>query len=95
MYKISPNDTVTISVKMHGTSAIYSNIKTKFPIKLPWYKKVINFFKEETFPTYYIKYDVVYSSRKVIKNKNINPEGTEGYYNKDVWEEYYQILKDI
>ena len=95
MYKISPLNMVTISVKMHGTSAIYSNIKTKFPIKLPWYKKVINFFKEETFPTYYIKYDVVYSSRKVIKNKNINPEVTEGYYKRDVWEEYYQILKDI
>lgn len=94
MYKISPLDMVTISVKMHGTSAIYSNIQTKFPIKLPWYKKIVNFFKKDYFPTFYVGYDVIYSSRKVIKNKSVNPKVTDGYYNKDVWREYYDILKD-
>lgn len=94
MYRISPNDSVTLSVKMHGTSAIYSNVKVKFPNKLSWYKKFINFFKKETFPTYHTGYDVIYSSRKVIKNKDINLGVSSGYYNKDVWKEYYDILKD-
>ena len=93
MYRINPNDDVTISVKMHGTSAIIANIKTKIPNKLPWYKKAVNFFRKETFPTYHIDYGDVYASRTVIKNKSINKNQNGGYYNSDIWGEYNELLK--
>lgn len=93
MYRIGPSDVVDISIKMHGTSAIIANVKTKIPNKLPWYKKLVNFFKKETFPTYHIDYGDVYASRTVIKNKTINQNQNGGYYNVDIWGEYNELLK--
>ena len=93
MYRISPSDVVDISIKMHGTSAIIANIKTKIPNKLPWYKKLVNFLKKDTFPTYHIDYGDVYASRNVIKNKSINQNQNGGYYNVDIWGEYNELLK--
>lgn len=52
----------------------------------PYLPKFIKFYKE--------KYTVIYSSRTVIKNKDINPKVKYGYYNKDVWSEYYELLKN-
>lgn len=43
---------------------------------------------------YTIGYGNVYSSRTVIKNQYINRKVTRGYYNVDVWGEYYNLLKD-
>lgn len=100
MQKIQPNDSITISVKVHGTSAIFSNVKVKFPIKLNFIKKGINkvsslLFKKEIFPTYYIDYDEVYSSRKVIKNNDINTGVNGGYYSADVWGFFAEMLKGL
>ncbi len=93
MDKIQPNDVVSISVKMHGTSIVIGNVLTKYPkfnglyFKLfPYLPKFLKFYKE--------KYTVIYSSRTVIKNRNINPKVKDGYYNKDVWGEYYELLKN-
>ena len=93
MYRINHDNVVDISVKLHGTSAIIANVKTKIPINLPWYKRFINWFKAETFPTFYIDYGDVYASRTVIKNKSINKNQGGGYYNSDIWGEYNELLK--
>ena len=104
MDKFEPNDIIVVSMKCHGTSGIFSNCKVKFPIKLPFYKKFINFitkcisskYKENTvFPTYYVDYDEIYSSRKVIKNKDINPNCKQGYYSTDVWGHWAQKLHGL
>lgn len=42
MYKISPDDKVTISVKMHGTSGIFANVLVKSPIQTSLASNVIN-----------------------------------------------------
>ena len=93
MHRIQPTDSLAISVKEHGTSAIFGNIKVKMPKWNGLYKKVFNklpkwlqFTKEG--------YDVIYSSRSVIKNSTINENVTDGYYGTDVWGEYYNLLKD-
>lgn len=98
--EISPTDVVTISVKLHGTSAIFSNIKVKQPIKLPIHKWLINklidftgWFKSSRITDYEIIYDNVYSSRTVIKNQYINKNVNGGYYNSDVWSDYNELLK--
>lgn len=101
MWKIKPTDKVVISNKLHGTSAIYSNVKTRKPRKLIFYKwlwnkfvKLTGLFKKYKFIDYDIVYDNVYSSRTVIKNQYINKSVGEGYYKEDVWLKYNELLKE-
>lgn len=101
MEKLHPTDSVTISVKVHGTSAIFGKVKVKVPFRLQTKCNVLN----KVFNALYSKlpiewqrmdvgYDNIYSSRTVIKNSFINPSVTKGYYNDDVWAEYNEILKN-
>lgn len=100
MWKIKPTDKVVISNKLHGTSAIYSNIRTRKPRKLIFYKwmwnkfiKLTGLFKKYKFIDYDVVYDNVYSSRTVIKNQYINQSVNSGYYKEDVWLKYNELLK--
>ena len=100
--RIKPDDTVTVSVKVHGTSAIYANILTKKPkdIKTPfkWLDVICNKVYH-ALPFKWQKtenvYDHIYSSRTVIKNQYINHDVTGGYYGRDIWGEYNDLLKDF
>jgi len=90
--RLKPEDSVVISTKVHGTSFICGNVLVKKPIIGGLYDKVFNYLpkfmqwtKED--------YDVVYSSRTVIKNKTINNKVSGGYYSQDVWGDYYELLK--
>ena len=79
---INPDDLVDISVKLHGTSGIFANILTNIPtnwFKRMWRKYITH--KHE----FDQKYNIVYSSRKVIKNEYINKNQNGGYYSDDVW----------
>lgn len=99
--RINPTDIVCVSVKIHGTSAIYANVLTKRPkeFKLPfeWLTKIVNKL-HQMLPFKWQKveevYDLIYSSRNVIKNQYINSSSTGGYYKVDVWKEYCDLLKD-
>lgn len=91
--RIKPDDLVTISVKLHGTSFIIGNVLVNQPRWGGIYSKYfdylpsfLQFTKQE--------YDVIYSSRTVIKNQYINSGVTDGYYGVDVWDDYYQVLKN-
>lgn len=83
MRDINPNDEVYLSVKVHGTSAIFANILTNTPtnwIKRMWRKYVTH--ENE----YDQKYNLVYSSRTVVKNEYINKkQNPGGFYSDDVW----------
>jgi hypothetical protein len=83
---LSPNDDVDISVKLHGTSFISSNILCNR--KLSKWEKIKKFFGFKVVET---EYGNVYSSRSVIKNKYINPNA-ESYYNLDIWGEVNKVL---
>ena len=100
MWMINPNDTVVISVKAHGTSSIFGNVKVKKPIKLSIHKRLINkfidattLFKLHRIIDFEIVYDNIYSSRTVIKNQYINEKVNKGYYSTDIWGEYNELLK--
>ena len=89
--RINPQDVVSLSIKIHGTSAIFGNILTKAPkwgglyAKIfPYLPKFLQFGKEE--------YGLVYSSRTVIKNKYINNKVSSGFYGTDIWGEYAERL---
>ena len=89
MHEFSPSDSVYISNKLHGTSAIFANILTNVPTN--WFKRMWRklFGKNE----YDQKYNIVYSSRNVIKNEFINPkQRAGGYYSDDVWGHWAEKL---
>lgn len=79
----NPEDKVYISNKLHGTSAIFSNIITNIPTN--WLKRMWRKYILKT-NEYDQKYNLIYSSRTVIKNQFINPnQKSGGYYGDDVW----------
>lgn len=94
-----PTDYIDVTVKMHGTSAIVGKLPVKEPIKLPFIKRIWNWFIDNTglFKKYRIqdwtvKYGPIYSSRTVIKNQYINKNVSPGFYNQDIWSEWGDIL---
>lgn len=72
---IRPDDLISITSKIHGTSGISAYVLCKRPKK--WYE----IFKKED-P---VIYDYLYSSRSVIKNADYNPKHSGGFYGVDVW----------
>jgi hypothetical protein len=82
MHEFLPEDKVFISNKLHGTSAILANILTNVPTN--WFKRMWHKLTGKN--EYDQKYNLVYSSRTVIKNEFINPkQKAGGYYSDDVW----------
>lgn len=94
-----PDDVISVSVKLHGTSSIIGKVHVKQQIKLPflkhWFNKFVDatgLFKNKRITDYEIVYGPVYSSRTVIKNRYINQDVNGGYYKADVWTEYGDII---
>lgn len=80
MHKISPDDVVSITNKLHGTSFVVSNVLVKK--KLNFVLKLLS----KVLPIVDTEYGILYSSRKVIKNRNFLMEGDNGgFYKEDVW----------
>lgn len=99
IHKIKPTDSVAITVKIHGTSFVCGKVHVKTPIKLPFMRRMCNkfidltgLFKKYRTIDYKIEYGNVTSSRKVIKNKYINKDVTDGYYSVDVYSEYGELI---
>ena len=99
IHKIKPTDRVAITVKVHGTSFVCGKVHVKTPIKLPFIQRMCNkfidlmgWFKKYRTIDYKIEYGNVTSSRKVIKNKYINKDVTDGYYSVDVYSEYGDLI---
>ena len=90
--RFRPEDEVSISVKLHGTSIVIGNVLTLQPRWGGLYARIFN-----RLPSFLQRtrhgYDVVYSSRSVIKNKYYDSKVGKGYYEEDVWGEYYNLLK--
>jgi len=84
---IQPNDLIHISSKWHGTSSISAYILCHQPLN--WKQKIAKWLTGESFD----KYDYVYASRTVIKNKYYNKEVNSGYYGCDVWAEADKVLR--
>lgn len=74
VYNVKPQDLISISSKLHGTSAVFSNVLCNRP--LSFIDKVAKFFGAKVVEQ---EYRFVYSSRTVIKNRK------DGDYTSDVW----------
>lgn len=92
--RFNPDDVVTISLKMHGTSYIIGNIWSKVivPKWLPanWFlhlPRLLQITKKG--------HSVIYSSREIIKNGNITNRKRKAQKGLDrCFDAYYEILRD-
>jgi hypothetical protein len=80
IHKLNLNDIISLHYKKHGTSVVVGNVLVKKPLKL--YEKVLQYLGVNVIDT---EYDIVYSSRKVVKNQYLNPNVTDGYYGEYIW----------
>jgi len=90
IHKLNINDIISIHYKKHGTSFVAGNILVKKDLK--WYEKLakklgLNIVDQE--------YDVVYSSRKIIKNQYLNKTLDKSYYKSDIWGEAVEKIKHL
>lgn len=91
-YAVKPNDIISVTSKVHGTSGISSYILCNKPTT--FIEKVANFFlklKKKALDT--TVYDYLWSSRKVVKNQYYNKSVNGGYYGVDVWGYAHEILQ--
>lgn len=77
--KISKDNIIDISYKLHGTSLCSGYIPIKR--KLSVVEKILKFFKIQIQE---LEYSYVWSSRKVIKNSEFN-KNNKHYYDLDIW----------
>ena len=80
IHKLDANDIISIHYKKHGTSAVFGNVLVKKNLK--WFEKLAKKLGVNIVDTHY---DIVYSSRKVVKNEYLNPNQDGGYYSEDIW----------
>jgi hypothetical protein len=90
MHKINPDDIIGIHYKKHGTSAVFANIPTLRPLK--WWEKILVKLGVKIDNKIY---DIIYSSRTVVKNKSINLESGGGFYGEDVWKVVADEIGDL
>ena len=79
-------------ILIHNTSAIFANILTNIPTN--WFKRMWHKLTGKN--EYDQKYNLVYSSRTVIKNEFINPkQKAGGYYSDDIWGYWAEKLSGL
>lgn len=92
---VHPEDYISITRKLHGTSAIFSKVMCVKPLK--WFERILKRLGVNIVDQ---QYDLVYSSRKVVKNGYLDPSEANHnhYYSSDIWgvcaRKYEQFLKD-
>jgi hypothetical protein len=92
---LNPSDYIEITRKLHGTSVVLSRVLCLKP--LTWYEKLLKRIGINIVDT---EYDLVYSSRKVVKNGYLETDTVlhNHYYSHDIWgecaKEYSEMLQD-
>lgn len=78
---ISPEDYISITDKLHGANFIVSHVLVKK--QLSWKEKIAKWFGVSVQDT---EYGMLYSSRAVIKNANVNlDKNPNHFYGEDIW----------
>lgn len=79
IHRIKPSDMVSVSLKMHGTSAIAAHVLCKR--ELSWWENLTKKFGANVNET---EYDYLYSSRRVVKNDRVTKNHNH-FYGHDLW----------
>lgn len=87
MHRLSPTTEISVTWKLHGTSGVFSNIMVKK--KLTRLERLLKWFGVKIVDT---EYDMIFSSRKVIKNSELSL-ASKSYYDGDLWSAVNEELK--
>lgn len=100
LHRIKPDSLISITYKLHGTSGVSSYVLCKRNVTKR--ERVGAFFNniytrlvtlgKSRYVTLETEYDYIYSSRRVIKNEELNPNA-QHYYNVDIWGIAHNELK--
>lgn len=85
--ELHPDQVISVTTKIHGTSAIFANVLCNK--KLSIWKQFVKWLGLDIKSK---EYGNVYSSRRIIKNRDIHPTAKD-FYEVDVWGEANKILK--
>lgn len=79
---VHPEDYISITRKLHGTSAVISKVLCVKPLN--WFERLLKKLGVNIVDSHY---DLVYSSRKVVKNGYLDPSEANHnhFYTTDVW----------
>lgn len=89
LHRINPEDVITVSYKLHGTSAVFAKVlcSRRFTLR----ERIAKWFGCKIQETYY---DYLYSSRSVIKNGyEYDKKVHNHFYGKDIWAEAFEKVK--
>ena len=87
--KIEPNDIISITRKMHGTSFVCAKVLVNRKLNL--FEKLL---KKIGVKIEDKEYDTIISSRTVIKNRYIN-QNQQSFYDVDVWSDAAKIISPL
>jgi hypothetical protein len=82
VHNISPNDYIAITRKLHGTSWVAARLLCNK--KLTWQEKVLKKFGVKIVDT---EYDLLWASRRVLKNGYLEVGNKDHFYSYDLWED--------
>ncbi len=82
VHNISPNDYIAITRKLHGTSWVAARLLCNK--KLTWQEKLLKRFGVKIVDT---EYDLLWASRRVLKNGYLEVGNKDHFYSYDLWEE--------
>lgn len=82
IHNISPNDYISITRKLHGTSWVASRLLCNK--KLTRFEKILKRFGIKIQDTHY---DLLWASRRVLKNGFLEIGNKDHFYSYDLWEE--------
>lgn len=89
MGTLNPYAFVEVTVKFDGAAGCVSNVLVNKDLNV--FQKLA---KRLGFNVKDKDYHVIYASHRVVKNVEINPLVTEGFYNVDIWKPVYDVLKN-
>ncbi len=88
LFKLSPDDFVDFSWKIHGSSFISGKVLCKKPLNT--LETILKFLGVNIVST---QYDYMWSSRKVLKGDLIRP--AKGFYDVDIWGLVHEQVKEF
>lgn len=88
IYKVSPDDYISITKKLHGTSWVAAKLLCNK--RLTWGEKLLKRLGVNIKDTHY---DLLWSSRRVLKNGFLEIGNKEHFYSYDLWEDIAKSLE--
>lgn len=88
--QINPDDVISVTYKTHGTSWWVSNVLVKRKLSLlERFSRKFGIRVQET------EYDLVYGSRKVVKNQYLeDPKSKDHFFGYDIWNDIKDTIKE-